>query len=113
MHVSPIHDRGITIRIDDEEVLQKETQQKEEFQRGVLKGVQEETEEDTEEETEEETEETDEDTEEDTEEETEGSDEETFGFRPQKKPVPVSVTQPKAPVAQPKKTFYWIAPFDE
>ena len=110
MQVSPIHDRGITIRIDDEEGVQKE-----EIQRGALKGVQEETEEDTEEETEEETEETDEDTEE---EEDEGSDEETFGFRPQKKPAPVTqpkapVTQPKAPMAQPKKTFYWIAPFDE
>lgn len=85
MQVSPVHDKGITIRIDDEEVKREEVQKE-----GVQK--EEEEEDETEEEAEEETE------------EDEGSDEETFGFRPQKKPVPM---------AQPKKTFYWIAPFDE
>jgi hypothetical protein len=100
MQVSPVHDKGITIRIDDEEGGQQK-----EVQEEVPKEKDEWTEEETEEETEEDTEE------EDTEEEDEGSDEETFGFRPQKKPAPV--TQPKAPVAQPKKTFYWIAPFDD
>ena len=103
MQVSPVHDRGITIRIDDEEEVQKKVQRVAEEED---EGEEEEEEDETEEEAEEETEE-------DTEEEDEGSDEETFGFRPQKKPAPVFVTQPKAPVTQPKRTFYWIAPFDD
>ena len=99
MKVSPVHDRGITIRIDDEEV-KKEVKRAEEGEKETEGGEDEETEEETEEE--------DEEDEDEDEEDEEGSDEETFGFRPQKKPAPAPVFVP-----QPKKTFYWIAPFDE
>lgn len=92
MQVSPVHDKGITIRIDDEEVKREEVQKEEIQKEGQKEAEEDETEEEAEEETEED----------------EGSDEETFGFRPQKKPAPVFVPPPKrAP------TVYWIAPFDE